>query len=140
MAVLVPLQGLHRGVHQIQQRAPNASKAYLSTESRIPTFYRIFDDPATVVELANKHSDLSSFRDLAKEVARLVGGDTCIPGIAPLHQADLVNLLYHSAFKFSRGTTVHQVLPFSDAEKLRLNKHLGLGLVCLRCLLLIEKP
>lgn len=118
-------QGLHRSVSQIKARAPNASASYLSTESRLGAFDKMFQSPVAVQEMAAKHSDLESHAAVANAIATLVGGPTCKPA-RQLSHSELANLLYHNAFKFSRGQTTMDVLPASEAIKLRRAKCHGL--------------
>lgn len=110
---------------QIKSRAPNSTQAYVSTESRLPAFEKLFKDPLAVQEIAIKHSDLESGHAVAQAVAQLVGGRNCraAPGVK---HTDLIHLLYHSAFKFSRGATTKKVLPLSRADKLRRDKLPGM--------------
>eukprot|EP00435_Cladocopium_sp_Y103_P062809 s1023_g24.t1 len=114
-------EGLHRTVAQIKARAPNSTQAYISTETRLPAFENLFRDPLAVQELAVRHADLESGHEVAQAVAQLVGGRGCraVPG---LKHTDLIHLLYHSTFKFTRGATTEKVLPMSKADKLRRDK------------------
>lgn len=116
-------EGLHRSVAQIKARAPHAGLPYISTESRLSTFHALFENPLAVAELAAKHSDLTSTRSLAREIAHLVGGPACIPGRALKH-AELTQLLYSTTFKFSRGSAVAEQIADvdTDANTLRKNK------------------
>ena len=75
-------------------------------------------------ELAARHADLDSGHAVAQAVAQLVGGKSCRAARGIKH-AELVNFLYHGAFKFSRGKTATEVLPQSVADKLRRQKTLG---------------
>lgn len=118
-------QGLHRSVSQIKARAPNASAPYLSTESRLGAFDKMFQSPVAVQELAAKHSDLESHSAVANAIAALVGGPTCKPA-RQLSHSELSNLLYRNSFKFTRGQTTMSVLPASEAAKLRRQKSRGL--------------
>lgn len=123
-----PTEGLHRSLHQIMSRAPNASPAYLSTESRLPMFGRAFNSPETLARLAQKNEDLCSHKDLTKAIAKLIGGPGCIPAEGrKISHSDLVHLLYHCHFKYDRGKQTALVLPTSTAQKLRENKHLTLN-------------
>ena len=110
---------------QIKSRAPNSSQAYVSTESRLPAFEKLFKNPLALGDLATKHSDLQSTHDLATAVAQLVGGRDCRAARDVKH-TDLIAILYHSEFKFSRGATTKMVLPLSKAEKLRREKPPGM--------------
>lgn len=74
-------------------RAPNASAAYISTESRLPAFRRIFDSPALLARLVDRNQDLSNQAALSLAVAKLVGGDCCVPA-SKLKHNQLVELLY----------------------------------------------
>lgn len=78
--------------------------------------------------MAIRHLDLDCGNALADEVARLVGGATCKAARGLSHK-DQVNLLYHSAFKFSRGETTSKAMPKSVADQLRRAKILGLILL-----------
>lgn len=109
---------------QIKSRAPNSSQAYISTETRIAAFNKLFDSPMAVEEVAVRHHDLESHRALSETVAKMVGGPTCKP-VGTLTHTELNNLLYHAAFKFSRGQTTKSVLPMSKADELRVKKILG---------------
>ena len=120
-------QGLHRSIAQIKERAPNSSPAYISTETRLPAFHKLFESPLAVQELAARHADLDSGQAVAQAVAMLVGGKSC-RAAAGIKHSELVNFLYHGAFKFSRGETAKEVLPQSVADKLRRQKHLALDL------------
>lgn len=123
-----PTEGLHRSLRQIMSRAPNASPAYLSTESRLPMFGRAFNSPETLARLAQKNEDLCSHKDLTKAIAKLIGGPGCIPAEGrKISHSDLVHLLYHCHFKYDRGKQTALVLPTSTAQKLRENKHLTLN-------------
>lgn len=116
---------MHRTVSQIKAKAPNSSAAYISTETRIPAFERLFASPMAMQDLALKHHSLDSHAAVAEEVAKLIGGPLCKPSSRISH-AQLVDLLYHSTFKFSRGATTLEALPRSDADKLRREKPLAL--------------
>ncbi len=121
-----PTEGLHRSLHQIMSRAPNASPAYLSTESRLPMFGKAFNSPETLARLAQTNEDLCSLKDLTKAIARLIGGPWCIPAEGKqISHSDLVHLLYHCHFKYDRGKQTALVLPNSIAQKLRQNKRLA---------------
>ena len=77
-----------------------------------------------VQELATKFAELESSEALREEVAKLVGGSTCKPQQSLKH-SEMVDLLYHSSFKYSRGSTTKAALPKSTAEKLRREKCRG---------------
>ena len=115
---------MHRSIAQIKDRAPNSSPAYISTETRLPAFHKLFESPLAVQELAARHADLDSGQAVAQAVAMLVGGKSCRAARGIKH-AELVKFLYHGAFKFSRGKTATEVLPQSVADKLRRQKTLG---------------
>lgn len=69
-----PTEGLHRSLHQIMSRAPNASPAYLSTESRLPMFGRAFNSPETLAWLAQKMKIYALTRTSPKQLPNLLEG------------------------------------------------------------------
>ena len=77
-----------------------------------------------VQELAASHADLDSHAALAEEVARLVGGPRCRP-TPKISHSELVQLLYHASFRFTRGETAQSALPQSEPDRLRREKSLG---------------
>jgi len=121
-----PTEGLHRSLSQLMSRAPNASPAFLSTESRMPMFTKTFGDPEALFALAERNHDLTAHKDLVSAVARLVGGRHCVPAEGRKNShSDLGRLLYHCHFKYNRGKQTALVLPESTAQQLRNNKHLS---------------
>lgn len=122
-----PTEGLRRSLNQLMTRAPNASPAYLSTESRLPMFQKAFGDPQALAQLATNNADLASQKDLIKAVAHLVGGQLCEPATdKSTSHAQLVRLLYHCHFKYDRGKETALALPLSTEQTLRRNKQLGM--------------
>lgn len=113
-------------MNQILAKAPNASAAYVSTESRLQSFSQMFQSPNKLAEMARRNQDLETGKGLVAAVVHLVGGVACKP--APGHKfshPELVNLLYHNHAKYDRGEETALVLPTSTATVLRKSKRLG---------------
>ena len=121
------LQGLHRSLAQLLSRAPSASPAYLSTETRITTFHRMFSTPTSLASMAADNEALTSSKQLCQAVATLLGGPGCrVAEGQTLSHADLVNLLYRNHTRYTRGKTAALEIPKGRANQLRLNKyHVG---------------
>ena len=79
----ITLQGLHRTLNQILAKAPNASAAYVSTESRLQSFSQMFQSPNKLAEMARRNQDLETGKGLVAAVVHLVGGVACKPAPGP---------------------------------------------------------
>lgn len=119
-------QGLHRTLHQVLSRAPNAGPAYVSTESRIQLFDKIFASPIALANMAERNEDLTTTKGLALAIAHLVGGSACQPVGSCFKFHQLTSLLYGLGQKYTRGGEAALVLKHSVPETLRKNKCLGL--------------
>ena len=89
----------------------------------MPAFADLFSSPHGLADLATKHAGLQNFQSLCEEVCKLVGGPACVAA-GSMSKKDLVQFLYHSAVKFSRGKATQEILPQSEALVLRKNKTL----------------